>query len=55
MESRTLRSHRVVGLVADAAKNSIAFYELGGVGFMCARLCGDAFQVTSLDALATQV
>ena len=41
MESRTLRSHRVVGAIADDAPTCVSFYDLGGVGFVCARVAGD--------------
>ncbi|KAH8092859.1 hypothetical protein JL720_5024 [Aureococcus anophagefferens] len=46
MESRTLRSHRVVGAIADDAPTCVSFYDLGGVGFVCARVAGDAFQLS---------
>ena len=55
MESRTLRSHRVVGAIADDAPACVSFYDLGGVGFVCARVAGDAFQVLKLDSLAVQL
>lgn len=55
MESRTLRSHRVVGAIADDAPTCVSFYDLGGVGFVCARVAGDAFQVLKLDSLAVQL
>ena len=54
MESRTLRSHRCIGAVADAAAPCASFYELGGVGFVAARVGRDAFQILKLDGLAFQ-
>ena len=54
MESRTLRSHRCIGAVADAAAPCASFYELGAVGFVAARVGRDAFQILKLDGLAFQ-
>ena len=42
MESKTLRSHRVIGEVADGTPQTCAFYDLGGVGYCAARVGGDA-------------
>ena len=55
MESKTLRSHRVVGAIADEAARCVSFYELGGVGFVCARVSQDAFQVLKLETLGVQL
>ena len=44
MESKTLRSHRVIGEVADGTPQTCAFYDLGGVGYCAARVGGDALQ-----------
>ena len=54
MESKTLRSHRVIGEVADGTPQTCAFYDLGGVGYCAARVGGDAFQVMALDGLTVQ-
>jgi len=54
-ESRTLRSHRVVGSVVDDAGPATAFYGLGGEGFACLRVGEDAFQVVRLEKLTVQV
>ena len=54
MESKTLRSHRVIGEVADGTPQTCAFYDLGGVGYCAVRVGGDAFQVMALDGLTVQ-
>jgi len=54
MESKTLRSHRVIGAVADGTPRTCAFYDLGGVGYCAVRVGGDAFQVLALDGLTVQ-
>ena len=54
MESKTLRSHRVIGEVADGTPQTCAFYDLGGVGYCAARVGGDAFHVMALDGLTVQ-
>ncbi|KAJ1451514.1 WD40-repeat-containing domain protein [Pelagophyceae sp. CCMP2097] len=51
MESRTLRSHRVIGAVADDAASAASFYTLGGQGFCTTRVCDDAFHVVALEKL----
>lgn len=56
MESRLLRSHRVIGAVAHVDSPRLAsFYSLGGEGFVCARVCQDAFHVMKLDGLTVQM
>ena len=54
MESKTLRSHRVIGEVADGTPQTCAFYDLGGVGYCAVRVGGDAFHVMALDGLTVQ-
>ena len=54
MESKTLRSHRVIGEVADGTPQTCAFYDLGGVGYCAVLVGGDGFKVMALDGLTVQ-
>lgn len=56
MESRLLRSHRVIGSVADVDSPAVvSFYTLGDEGFIATRVCEDAFHIIKLADLTVQI